>query len=405
MAAFEYRALDADGKTRTGIAQGDSGRQVRARLRERGLTPLSVEAVVERRQGARQPLFGRRRRLSGAELALMTRQLATLISAGLPLEEALATCAEQTDRPPARRVLGALRARVVEGHSLSAALAEFPGTFPELYRATVGAGEQSGRLDRVLERLADYTESRQALAQRTLLALLYPAILTLAALGVVALLLGYVVPQLIQVFDTLDTTLPLPTRVLLAISGFLGDWGLLLLLLLIAGAAGFAAAMRRPGFRGRVHALVLAMPLVGRLVRSTQSARFARTLSITAASGVPVLEGLRISAEVVTNRPMREAIREAARQVREGASLNRALAESGQFPPMTVQLIASGERSGRLEAMLERAALNGEREVDTALKGLMAALEPLLILAVGLLVLFIVLAILLPIFQLNQLIK
>lgn len=405
MAAFEYRALDADGKTQTGIAQGDTGRQVRARLRERGLTPLSVEAVVERRPGAKAPLLGRRRRLSGAELALTTRQLATLLSAGLPLEEALATCAEQSERPAARRVLAALRARVVEGHSLSAALGDFPGTFPELYRATVGAGEQSGHLDRVLERLADYTESRQALAQRTLLALLYPAILTLAALGVVALLLGYVVPQLIQVFNTLNTTLPLPTRMLLAISGFLGDWGLLLLLLVIAGAAGFMAAMRRPRFRGRVHALVLGLPLVGRLVRSTQSARFARTLSITVASGVPVLEGLRISAEVVSNRPMREAIRDAARQVREGASLNRALAESRQFPPMTVQLIASGERSGRLEAMLERAALNGEREVDTALKGLMAALEPLLILAVGLLVLFIVLAILLPIFQLNQLIK
>lgn len=404
MAAFEYQALDPDGRTRTGVAQGDSGRQVRAWLREQGLTPLAVEAVRETGRGDFR-LGGWRRRLSGTELALMTRQLATLVSAGLPLEEALATCAEQIERPAARRVLAALRARVMEGHSLSSALGEFPGTFPELYRATVGAGEQSGRLEQVLERLADYTESRQALARRTLLSLLYPAILTLAALGIVSLLLGYVVPQLVQVFENLDTALPLPTRILLSLSGFVAAWGWLVLLVTLALVAVFTLALRHEPFRYRVHELVLRLPLVGRLVRGIQSARFARTLSILTASGVPVLEGLRISAGVVSNRPMRRAVEGAARQVREGASLHKSLEESGQFPPMTRQLIASGERSGRLEQMLERAAVNGEREVETLLAGLVGAMEPLLILVVGLLVLFIVLAILLPIFQLNQLVS
>lgn len=404
MAAFEYQALDPAGRTQTGVAQGDTSRQVRAQLRERGLTPLSVEAVTERPARGFTPVL-RRRRLSATELALMTRQLATLVSAGLPLEEALGTCAEQNERPAARRVLGALRARVMEGHSLSAALTEFPGTFPELYRATVGAGEQSGRLETVLERLADYTESRQALARRTLLSLLYPAILTLASLGVVALLLGYVVPQLVQVFENLGTTLPLPTRILLAVSGFIGANGAWLALGLVALLAAFAAAMRREALRYRVHALVLRLPLAGRLTRGIQSARFTRTLSILTASGVPVLEGLRISAGVLGNLPMRRAVQDAARQVREGASLHKALGESGQFPPMTRQLIASGERSGKLERMLERASVNSEREAETLLAGLVGVLEPLLILGVGMLVLFVVLAILLPIFQLNQLVQ
>lgn len=403
MAAFEYQALDAGGAERRGVLQGDTARQVRARLREQGLTPLSVEAVHER-SGGRRSFGGFRSRLGGTELALATRQLATLSEAGIPLEEALGTCAEQVERPAARRVIAALRARVMEGHSLSGAMADFPNSFPELYRATIGAGEQSGRLDGVLARLADYTEARQSLARRTALSLLYPAILTLASIGVVGVLLGYVVPQLVQVFESLDTTLPLPTRILLAVSGFVGAHGTLLLLGIGAAVAAFALALRRPGFRRRWHALLLKLPIVGRLVRGAQTARFARTLSILTASGVPVLESLRISAQVMSNLPMRDAVRTAADQVREGASLNRALADSRQFPPMTLQLIASGERSGRLEQMLERAAVNAEREVETLVAAFMGALEPLLILLVGMLVLFIVLAILLPIFQLNQLV-
>lgn len=404
MSAFEFEALDGAGNTRTGITQGDTARQVRAKLREQGLTPLAVEAVHEHRQAAPR-LKGFKSRLNGTDLALVTRQLATLSEAGIPLEEALGTCAEQVERPAARRVIAALRARVMEGHGLSDAMGAFPRSFPELYRATIGAGEQSGHLDRVLSRLADYTEARQSLARRTALSLLYPAILTLASIAVVGVLLGYVVPQLVQVFEGLNTTLPLPTRILLAVSGFVADNGLLL----AAGVAllipGLALALRHDAFRHRMDALMLRLPVAGRLVRGAQTARFARTLSILTASGVPVLEALRISAQVVGNRPMRSAIRRAAAQVREGASLNRALAETRQFPPMTLQLIASGERSGRLEQMLERAAVNAEREVDTLVAAFMGVLEPLLILVVGMMVLFIVLAILLPIFQLNQLVQ
>lgn len=404
MAAFEFEALDGSGKTRTGITQGDTARQVRAKLREQGLTPLAVEAVHEHRPAAPR-LRGLRSRLTGTDLALATRQLATLSEAGIPLEEALGTCAEQIERAPARRVIAALRARVMEGHSLSGAMAEFPRSFPELYRATIGAGEQSGHLDRVLSRLADYTESRQSLARRTALSLLYPAILTLASVAVVGVLLGYVVPQLVQVFEGLNTTLPLPTRILLAVSGFVGNNGLLLAAGVAVLLLGFSLALRRTAFQHGLHGMLLRLPVAGRLVRGAQTARFARTLSILTASGVPVLEALRISAQVVSNLPMRAAIRRAAAQVREGASLNRALAETRQFPPMTLQLIASGERSGRLEQMLERAAVNAEREVDTLVAAFMGALEPLLILFVGMLVLFIVLAILLPIFQLNQLVS
>lgn len=404
MAAFEYQALDPSGSERKGILQGDTARQVRARLREEGLTPLAVEAVHEHRHsGPRLP--GLRSRLSGTDLALVTRQLATLAEAGVPLEEALGTCAEQVERTAARRVIAALRARVMEGYSLAGAMAEFPGSFPELYRATVGAGEESGHLDRVLSRLADYTEARQGLARRTALALLYPAILTLASVAVVGVLLGYVVPQLVQVFESLDTSLPLPTRILLAVSGFVGDHGLLLATGIALLIAGFVLGLRNRTFRSGLHRILLRLPVAGRLVRGAQTARFARTLSILTASGVPVLEGLRISAQVVGNLPMRAAIRRASDQVREGASLNRALAETRQFPPMTLQLIASGERSGQLEKMLERAAVNAEREVETLVAAFMGALEPLLILFVGMLVLFIVLAILLPIFQLNQLVQ
>lgn len=404
MAAFEYQALDASGRATRGISQGDSSRQVRQRLRAQGLVPLTVEAVRERSQGQVR-VRRRRHKLNQTDLTLVTRQLATLLSAGLTLEEALITSADQIERPAARRVLAALRARVTEGHSLSQALAEFPGSFPEMYRATIAAGEQSGRLDQVMERLADYTESRQSLSRRTLMSLLYPAILMFASLAVVGVMLGYVVPQITQVFERLDTGLPWPTRLLLAISGFLDQFGLLFVLLLTVAVIGFFIALRYHAVRYRFDALVLKLPLVGRLVRSTEGARFARTLSILTGSGVPVLDSLGISAKVVGNLPMRRAIVDAARQVREGASLNRALKASRQFPPTMLQLITSGERSGRLDQMLARAADNMEREVDTLLAGFMGILEPALILIVGMLVLFIVLAILLPIFQLNQLVS
>ncbi len=402
MGAYEYSALDERGHRKRGVLQGDTARQIRQLLRDRGLSPLAVEPVGE---SAGFAAFGFRRGLSTAEAALILRQLASLTGAGIALEEALATVAEQAERTAAKRILVALRARVMEGHSLSHAMAEFPRAFPNLVRATVAAGEQSGHLDRVLERLADYSESREQLGRKVLLAVLYPAIVTAVAIATVVGLLAYVVPQVVSMFDSLDASLPPLTRVLIATSGFLQSWGrtLAVVVLLTPAAAWFA--LRAPAVRRRWHRAVLAMPVAGRTIRALNTARFTRTLSILTASAVPLLDALRIAAGVMGNVPMREAVLRAQARVREGTSLNQALAVTGLFPPMVTRLIASGEKSGELEDMLERAADQQDREVTNTIAVLMGILEPALILIVGALVLTIVLAILLPIFQMNQLIR
>ncbi len=404
MAAFEYAAYDARGRERKGVLEGDSPRQVRAQLREQGLLPVSVEPVSEkeqRRGGGLQ--FGRG--MSAADLALVTRQLATLTRAGLPLDEATATVARQSEKVRVQRLLLGVRARIMEGHSLADGLGEFPRVFPSLYRATVAAGEQSGHLDTVLERLADYTEARQALQSRIQLALFYPAILTFMAVLVVGLLLSYVVPEVVQVFEGLDQDLPLITRILIGISDFTKEWFLWILAGLALAGIGFYYLLQQEGPREGFHRFLLRLPVVGGLVRGANTARFARTLSILVKSGVPVLESLRIAGEVMHNLPMRAAVHEAAHRVREGANLAGSLEQSRMFPPMLINLIASGEVSGNLEEMLERAALNQERELEMTIARLMGLLEPVLILVMGMVVLFIVLAILLPIFNLNDLVK
>jgi general secretion pathway protein F len=406
MGAFEYSALDADGRTRKGLLEGDTPRQVRQLLRDQGLTPLNVEQASRgTRQAARMGgrLFGPR--VSPMELALFTRQLATLLAAGLPLEQALQAVARQSERRRTSSLLMAVRGRVLEGHSLAAALEEHPSVFPELYRATVSAGEQSGHLDLVLDRLADYAEARQHLRQKLTLALLYPIILTTMAILVVVGLVTYVVPQVVQVFDSIGQDLPILTQMLLASSAFLREHGLLLLVGLILLALLFGMLMRREGFRRVVHLVLLRAPVVGRLLRGANAGRYTRTLSILLASSVPVLEALRIAGQVISSLPMREAVDRAAVKVREGAMLHQSLAESGHFPPMSLQLIASGEASGNLERMLERAAVQQDRETETMVATLLGLFEPLLILTMGLMVLLIVLAILLPIFNLNQLIR
>ena len=380
-----------------------AARQIRQQLREQGLTPLSVEAVRQREARARRSLF--RRGVSATDLALITRQCATLVRSGLPIDEALTTVSKQTEKARLKTVMTAVRSRVMEGHPLAVALADYPQVFSELFRSTVAAGEQSGHLDVVLERLADYTEARQQLSQKIMLALIYPVLLTLVAIAVVVLLLAYVVPQVVQVFENIGQQLPVLTRGLIATSGFLQAYGISLFLLLLVVLVVFAYLMRVQAFKFRVHQLWLKLPLVGRLVRGLNTARFARTFSILVASGVPVLDGLRISAQVMNNLPMREALLAAAKRVREGSGIHRALEASGVFPPMTVHLIASGEASGNLEEMLERAAGGQEREMETLISGLMGLFEPLLILSMGGIVLVIVLAILLPIFDLNQLVQ
>jgi general secretion pathway protein F len=400
--AFEYTAVDKSGRQQKGVMEGDTARQVRQLLRERGLLPMDVNEVVERETKGFS--FSLRRGISAADLALTTRQLATLVRSGMPLEEALLAVGQQSEKPRLKSIMLGVRSRVMEGHSLADGLREFPNAFPEIYRATVAAGEQSGHLDPVLERLADYTESRQQLRQRVSHALIYPVILTVLAVLIVSGLLVYVVPKVVGVFENTGQALPLATRILIGLSDFLREWGIWLLGLIGLGFFAFRRMLRRPAFRRRWHRFLLRLPVLGRLVRGINTARFTRTLSILAGSGVPVLEALRIAGDVVVNLPMRDAIEEAAVRVREGAPLGRSLGAGRLFPPMTMHLISSGEASGELESMLERAASNQEREVDSLVGALLSILEPMLILLMGAVVLAIVMAILLPIFQLNQLV-
>ncbi len=402
MPAFEYQALDAAGRRCRGMLEADSARQARQTLREQGLSPLQVEAVAEGGTGGR----GRRRtRLPADELALVTRQLATLLLTGAPLADALGTALRQARAPRVQRVLAGVRARVVEGRGMAAGMADFPAVFDDVFRATVAAGEQSGHLDTVLARLADYTESRQALQARVQQALIYPSVLVVMALAILAGLLGYVVPKIVQVFTTMHAQLPLLTRMLIAVSGFLRGWWPLLLAGVVALALGTRALLRRPGPRAAWQRFVLRLPFFGRLTRGIETARFARTLSILTASGVPILEGLEIARQVVRSLPLRAALVAAAVRVREGSGIAAALERSGCFPPMAVYLIASGEGGGQLEAMLERAAQQQEREAQGLITTALALFEPMTIVAMGLMVFTIVLAILLPIFRLDQLVR
>lgn len=406
MPAFEYTALRPTGRQLRGVVEGDTARQARQILRDRGLNPLDIRPIAgEKAESGGRIKPGFRQGLSATELALFTRQLATLVRSGVPLEEALATTAKQSAKSRIKRIILAVRARVNEGYTLENALSDFPQAFPELYRATVAAGERSGHLDAVLDRLADYAESRQEMQQKLGMAMFYPLILTTVALLVAGGLLTYVVPQVVQVFEHLGQQLPLLTRSLIALSDALTAYGALGLLILVIAGILFKRAMRYPAFKERVHRMLLKAPLIAKITKGMNTARFARTLSILVASGVPVLDALRIAAEVIPNIPMRQAVLDAANNVREGASIQTSLEQSGLFPPMTLHLIASGETSGNLEEMLDRAATQQERELQTLIGAMMTLFEPLLILFMGVLVLIIVLAILLPIFELNQLVQ
>lgn len=406
MAAFEYSALDARGKQVKGLIEGDTARHARQLLRDRGMSPLEIAEVSEQKTAASASPFKRGgSSISTAELALFTRQLATLSRSGLPLDEALTAVAEQSEGQKVKRIALGVRAGVVEGQALAASLDQFPNVFPPLFRATIEAGEHSGKLDYILERLADYVERRQIMQGTMMRALIYPALLILISIGLVVVLLTYVVPQVVQTFADLGAQLPLLTRGLIAVSGFLQNWGIYLLIAIGLAAVAFAQMMRGEAFRRRVHRFQLRVPLIGRLTRGANTGRFTRTLGILFGSGVPILEAMRIGTQVVENLPMREAIDEATAKVREGASLSKSLSASKLFPPIAMHLIASGESSGRLDDMLDRAAENQEREVESLVANLLSVMEPLIIVIMGGMVLTIVLAILLPIFDLNQLVK
>lgn len=405
MGAFEYTALDKKGNENKGIVEGDSARLVRQQLREQNLVPLTVTEVNKRSSSDKGNVFVLNQRINTTELALMTRQLATLARSGIPLDEATATVARQSIKPKIKKLLLGVRAKILEGHTLADGLRDYPHIFSEMYCATVAAGEQSGHLDVVLERLADYTEQRQQLQQRMKLALIYPVILTVMSILVVSGLLTYVVPEVVKVFSDTGQQLPFLTIALIAVSDFMQDWFIYLLIALVAGFAMFKKILQQPVFRKRYHQFLLKVPIVGNLILGGNSAQFSRTLSILAASGIPILEAMRIAVKVMDNIPMREAVEQASQQVSEGSSLSSTLEKSGYFNPMLINLIASGEATGQLEQMLERAAMNQERELETTLAMFMGLLEPLLIVAMGGVVLIIVLAILLPVLDLNQLVK
>ena len=404
MSAFEYTALDQNGREKKGVVDGDSARLIRQQLREQKLVPLTVTEIKKQSSNGKNNSFFDQR-INTTELALMTRQLATLSRSGIPLDEATATVARQSIKPKIKKLLLGVRAKILEGHTLADGLRDYPHIFSEMYCATVAAGEQSGHLDVVLERLADYTEQRQQLQQRLKLALVYPVILTVMSILVVSGLLTYVVPEVVKVFSDTGQQLPFLTIALIATSEFMQAWFIYILLAMILGFGVFKKLVQQPVFKKRYHQFLLKLPILGKLVLGANSAQFSRTLSILAASGIPILDAMRISIQVMDNLPMREAVDIAAQQVSEGSSLSSTLEQSGYFNPMLINLIASGEATGQLEQMLERAATNQERELETTTAMLMGLLEPLLIVVMGGVVLIIVLAILLPVLDLNQLVK
>jgi len=403
LGAFEYTALDAGGKELKGILEGDTPRHIRQLLREKSLLPVTVSEVAQK-EARRQRSFSLIRGVSPADLSLLTRQLATLVRAGLPLEESLLAVSQQTEKPRVQSIVLGVRSRVMEGHTLANGFSEFPRVFPEIYRATVSAGEQSGHLDNILERLADYTEGREQMRQKVLGALMYPIVLSVMCAVIVSGLLVFVVPKVVSVFQSTKAQLPLSTRVLIGTSGFLRDWGIYLLIGLIIAIFLFRRWLRNPANRRRWHRLQLRIPVAGKLNRGFNTARFTRTFSILSGSSVPVLEAMRIAGEVVTNLPMRDAVTDAAARVREGATIGRSLSVSKLFPPMTIHLISSGESSGELDSMLERSAISQERELDGLLNTMVGLLGPLLIVLMGMFVMGIVFAMLMPIFDMNNLI-
>lgn len=410
MAAYAFQALNASGRKTKGVIEADTERQVRAQLREQGLIPVAVELAEEGTSpkagsgAGSAPLLKRlqTRGVGAADLALITRQLATLVSAALPIEQALFAVSEQTDKPRLQKLIMAVRSKVVEGYSLAEAMSEYPHVFDKLFTAMVAAGERSGHLDEVLNRLADYTEQRNRLKGQLIQALVYPTILTLVAIGVIIFLLVSVVPQIVEQFSGLDQELPPTTTFLLAVSGFLQNYGLFLLGIILIGLVVGGQLLRKPSRRDKFDGWLLKLPLFGRVIKGVNTARFARTLSILAASAVPLLDGLRITGRVLSNRAMQIAVEEACDRVREGSSLRAALAQTKLFPPMMLHMIAAGEKSGELEQLLGRAADNQDRDFETTMNIALKIFEPALIVVMAGVVLLIVLAIIQPILALNQ---
>lgn len=406
MSAYHYIAMNANGQEQKGVIEAENEKYARQLLREKSLIPVRIRPAQEKKDANKthkRSLFNLERGLTSKELALFTRQFATLLAAGLPLEEALLAVSEQSEKEKVKGLILSVRSKVVEGHALASALREHPASFSALFCATVAAGEKSGHLEKVLLRLAEYTEQQWNMRQKLKTALIYPTMIILVAIGIVGFLLQYVVPKMIAVYGNLNQDLPALTKVLIVVSNFVTSYGLYLLLLIVAGAFIFSRALQKSeALRAKFHAFLLRLPLIGYAIKTANTARFSRTLSILSAAGVPVLEAMTIASQLITVIPIRRAVETAVNHVREGGAIYLSLKQTGFFPPMSIHMIASGEASGQLENMLERVAHNQEDEITRLIEVSLALFEPAVILIMGAIVLFIVLAVLLPIFQLNQ---
>jgi len=407
MPAFRYEAADAGGATKKGVLNSDSARSARAELRAQGLVPLKVDQIATQvdAAGVAKSRGGFGERLTSTELALFTRQLASLLEAGLPLEQAFTALLEQAERPYLRDLIASVRSEVIGGDALSVVLGRHPRDFAEIYRALVASGEQIGQLSRVLSRLADYIERRNALIQKVRLAFTYPAIVTVVAFSIVIFLLTYVVPQIVSVFANTKQKLPFLTVVMLAVSDFVRHYGIVVGIALIGAWFMWRRALQNPALKRRWHTWLLTAPLYGKFERSLNTARFASTLAITTGSGVPILRALDTSRDTLNNVAMQELVEEASDAVREGVSLARALSAQKHFPPMLIHMIRAGEITGELPAMLDRAAAAQEADLERRTLTIAGLLEPALILAMGVVVLLIVLAVLMPIIEINQLVR
>ncbi len=403
MAAFEYIALNERGREQKGVLEADSSRHVRQILRDRGLAPLSVEASSEKRT-LKRSFNWFRPSLSVSERALVTRQLATLIAAGLPVEEGLLAVSRQTENTRTQKMLAAVRSQVMEGYSLANSFAEYPNAFPISYRATVAAGESAGHLDLVMERLAEFTESQQVSRAKIHQAAIYPVVLFVLTLAILAGLLGYVVPDIVEVFSDTGQELPFLTTMIIAISDFVVDYGVYVLLLIVLLAVLLCRLLKVPAIRLAWDRRLLHLPVIARLSRGINAAQFSSTLSILSSSGVPLIDAMTITGEVLSNAWLKQAVSRASVNVSEGSTLNAALEKSGYFPPMMLHMIASGESSGELDEMLKKVATYMQQDVELLTGILLSLFGPLMLLIVGCTVFIIVMAILLPIINLNQLI-
>lgn len=402
MPAFHYEAIDNKGHNKKGVIEADSAKHARQLLRDKQLIPTNVYLAHQKKQKITTKVSARQS-MSSKELALITRQFATLLEAGIPIEEVLTAVSEQTEKPKTKALILSVRSKILEGHSLASALREFPYAFSNLYIATVAAGEKSGHLDVVLNRLADYTEQQFQMKQKIQHALIYPVLMVFVSIAIVGFLLEYIVPKMVAVYSNIKQDLPTMTKFLIALSQGVSTYGLYVLLALIIVIILFRRALKKNiNFRGKFHAFLLNIPLLGHTIKTVNTARFARTFAILSSAGIPVLEAMNISSQLITSLPIRDAVADATNRVREGANIYLALKQTTYFPPMSLHLIASGETSGRLEAMLECAANNQEGDITRLIETILALFEPVIILIMGAVVLFIVLAVLLPIFQLDQ---